>query len=361
MKKSNNLINNIILGMGIIITVNSCQKVSDPVINDSNSTGTDYTNGALIVNEGSFGAGNGSISFYNYASNNTQGNIFQVQNNRPLGDVVQSAYKVNGNTYLCVNVSNKVEVVNSTSFKEEATIPVNQPRYMMSDAVNTGYVSSWANGGEINVIDLTNNTISGTILVGSGPEGMAMSNGNLYVANSGGFGTDSTVSVISGGSVISTIDIGAYNPSTIVNGNNSNIWVLAKGKTIYDGNWNVIGHEPSKIVEINTTTNTVVSSTILLAEGHPSKIQISNDGTTLYVGGSFAFPGIYTVNTSSPATPSGLFITAPNYGFFVNSATSDIYILKDASSANGKLSIYSASGSKLSEHSVGIFPNGGIN
>jgi YVTN family beta-propeller protein len=360
MKNLNKLLFISSLGMGILFFLNSCKKIDDPVANESNSTGDDYTNGALIVNEGSFGAGNGSISFYNYASHNTQNNVFQVQNNRPLGDVVQSAYRNNGNTYICVNASNKVEVVNSTSFKELATISVNQPRYMVSNGV-TGYVSSWGNGGEINVVDLTTNSVSSTIAVGSGPEGMTIANGNLYVANSGGFSTDSTVSVIAGGSVIATIDIGAYNPSTIVNGNNNNIWVLAKGKVIYDGNWNILGHEPSKVVEINTTSNTVISSTVLLAEGHPSMIQVSNDGSTLYLGGSFSFPGIYTISTSSTSTPTGLYITESNYGFFVNSLTEEIYILKDASSANGKLSIYNAGGNKLSEHSVGIFPNGGVN
>ena len=359
MKKLDKLILITSLGVAFTTGLNSCKKVDSPTIQNSNSAGADYTNGALIVNEGTFGAGNGSISFYNYSSSNVFNNVFQTVNHRPLGDVVQSVYRAYGNTYICVNVSNKVEVVNSTNFKELNTFTVSQPRYMTSDGGSTGYVSSWGNGGEINVIDLVGNIVLNTIPVGSGPEGMVFKNGNLYVSNSGGFGTDSTVSVISGGSVIATIDIEAYNPSSIVSGNNDNIWVLAKGKVIYDANWNIIGHEPSKVIEISTLTNTIISNTLLLAEAHPSSIHISDDGNTLYFGGSYGFPGIYTMSVTNPSTPSSLFINESNYGFFITPSNDHIFILKEASTSNGKLIIYNAGGNKLSEQKVGIFPNGG--
>jgi YVTN family beta-propeller protein len=362
MKKINQSLLIAALSVGFITALNSCKKA-----NTSGSTGgggggnVNYQNGLLIVNEGSFGAGNASLSFYSPSANNVINDIFSSTNNRPLGDVAQSITRAGSFTYTCVNVSNKIEVVNSTTFGEVATITgVSQPRYMVANGT-TGYVSSW--NGTVEILDLNANTVSGSIPVGSGPEKMVINNNNLYVANSGGFGKDSTISVIdlSTNTVITTIMVDAYNPSAIVNGTGNTIWVLAKGEVIYDINWNIIGHNPAKLIKINTSTNTVVSTTTLFATDHPSNIDISPDGLTLYFGGSFGFPAIYKTSSSAPTTPSAAFINEVNYGFFVNSSNGNIFILQEASSSNGKLLRYNPSGTKLSEHTVGVFPNGGSN
>jgi DNA-binding beta-propeller fold protein YncE len=358
MKRLNGLLLTTLMSVGVLTVLNSCKKV-DPPANSDSTISMDYQSSPLIVNEGNFGSGNGSISFYSSTYDKMFNNIFSKVNNRPLGDVVQSVTKSGGSTYICVNVSNKIEVVNSTTFKEEATITgVSQPRYMVANG-STGYVSSW--NGIVAMLDLTTNTITGTIPVGAGPEKMVINNNNLYVANSGGYGKDSTISVIdlSTNTVSTTITINGYNPTAIVNGIGNTIWVLAKGKVIYDGNWNVVGHDPSKLIEINTSNNTVVSTTTLFATSHPNNIAISPSGATLYFGGSWGFPAIYTVNTSNPSTPTSPFISESNYGFFVNSSNGNLFILQEASSSNGKLLRYNDSGTKLGEYTVGVFPNGG--
>lgn len=360
MKKSIQLALSITIFSSTLISLNSCQKTSAPTRTDGDGS-INHENGLLIVNEGSFGSGNASMSFYSPGTDVVSNNIFSSTNSRPLGDVAQSATRIGNSTYICVNVSNKIEVVNSSSFVEEATITsVNQPRYMIAKG-NTGYVSSW--DGNVAVLDLTSNALITTITVGSGPEKMVINNNQLYVANSGGFGSDSTISVIdiSTNTVTTTITIDGYNPSAIINGANNTIWVLAKGKTLYDVNWNVIGHAPSKLIKINTTTNTVISSTSLFPTLHPSTIDMSPDGATIYIGGSFSFPAIYTTSTSSPTTPSAAFINEVNYGFFVNSSNGNVFILQDGGSSNGKLLRYNSKGTKIGEYTVGIFPNGGSN
>ena len=360
MKTLNKIITSTLIASTLTIGFISCKKIDTPE-NTSGTGGAKYDNGLFISNEGSFGAGNGSISFYNSLSKTVKNNIFSIENSRPLGDVVQSITKVGDKAYICVNGSNKIEVVYANTFKEISTITtgISSPRYMVSNGT-MGYVSNWGNGGELAMIDLQTNTYTGAITVGSGPEKMAVSNGNLYVANSGGFGLDSTISVINTttNTVITTINLNAYNPSAIVNGTGNTIWVLAKGRVIYDGSWNVIGHDPSKLVEINTSTNTVVTTTTLFGTMHPANIDISPDKNTLYFGGSYGFPAIYTVSTQNPSTPTSL-ISESNYGFFVNQSNGNLFILQEASSSNGKLLRYSPSGTKLGEYTVGVFPNGG--
>ena len=361
MKKLSQHISACTIVIAATITFISCKKATTPPI-PSTIGGAKYENGLFISNEGSFGFGNGSISFYNSASNSVKNSIFSIENNRPLGDVVQSISRIGSSAYICVNGSNKIEVVDALTFKEQATITgVSLPRYIISNG-NTGYVSSWANGGEVVMVDLVSNSVTGSIPVGAGPEKMAISNNYLYVANSGGYGLDSTISVIDlvSNTVTTTININGYNPSAIVNGNGNTIWVIARGQVIYDANWNVVGHDPSKLVEINTSTNTVSGTTALFASDHPSNIDISPDKNTLYLGGSYGFPAIYTINPSAPSAPLPL-ISEVNYGFFVNQSNGNIFVLQEASSSNGKLLRYTPSGSKLGEYTVGVFPNGGVN
>ncbi|MCO6498897.1 MAG: hypothetical protein J5I47_00785 [Vicingus serpentipes] len=359
MKKINTLLLSSIFSAGIILTLNSCKKAETPP--NSKPGNHNYLDGVLIANEGTFGSSNGSVSYYNPSFDKVDNNVFSIINGRPLGDVVQSINRHGSSTYICVNGSNKIEVVNSINFKEVATITaVSQPRYMVANGT-TGYVSSWSNGGEVAVIDLNTNLVLGAISVNSGPEKMAIANNNLYVMNSGGFGIDSTISVIdlNNNTVSKTIILPAYNPTAAVKDNNNNLWVLAKGRVIYDVNWNYIGEDPSMLFKINTTTNTIESTINLFATGHPNSLDISPDGNTLYMSGSWGFKGVYTVSTSTPTTPTIPLINELCYGLLVNTNNGNIFLLQEASSANGKLIRYNSSGTKLGEYTVGIFPNGG--
>ncbi len=70
---------------------------------------------AVIVNEGQFGAGTGSISAL-YNDNTYQNDLFRSVNSRPIGDVPQSIKRIGQNYYIPVNNSNKVEVIDATTF-----------------------------------------------------------------------------------------------------------------------------------------------------------------------------------------------------------------------------------------------------
>ena len=72
--------------------------VSDTIVENSPSIEKVY-----IVNEGGFGIGNGSVSYYDVMADTVYNNIYQTANGVPLGDVVQSVFVHGDTTYICVN------------------------------------------------------------------------------------------------------------------------------------------------------------------------------------------------------------------------------------------------------------------
>ena len=332
-----------------------------------------YENGLFVSNEGNFGDGNGSISYYNPETDALTNEVFKLENNRPLGDVVQSItisnakYTINANgvekdyvhAVICVNNSNKIEIVNALDFKSLATIDIDQPRYAAIKE-DKAYVTSWADGGTVKIIDLLNYKLIGSVDVGNGPEAAIIANDKLYVANSGGFGEENTISVVNlSTNAVSTITLDAINPTAMAVDKNGDLWVLAKGSVIYDANWQPVDHRPSSLVKINTSTDQTISYLQLFADKHPVRLAINAFGDKLYYGGGFGFQGVFAVPITATAVPATPLIDELSYGFFVDNATDEIFLLQDASSANGKLIRYHADGTKIKEYETGIFPNGG--
>lgn len=65
-----------------------------------------YESGVMVINEGPFGSGTGTLDFYNRVTNTYETNIFEKVNNRPLGNIVQS-YSKNANMgFVVVNNAN---------------------------------------------------------------------------------------------------------------------------------------------------------------------------------------------------------------------------------------------------------------
>ena len=52
-----------------------------------------------------------------------------------------------------------------------------------------------------------------------------------------------------------TLNIDADSPAQFVKDVNGMIWVLASGRIEYDNNWNIVGHTPSALVQLNPNTD----------------------------------------------------------------------------------------------------------
>ncbi|NOR88513.1 MAG: hypothetical protein GQ527_12985 [Bacteroidales bacterium] len=340
-----------------ILFLSSCkEKVHDVPITPPLGN---YETGIFIINEGNFGSGNGSISYINTSGQTIIPEIFQLENNRSLGDVVQSM-KINAETgYICVNNSNKIEVVNYQDFSEQAVIN-NLPsvRFLSDDINGFSYASCWGSGGILKYINTSNNTVVDSIAVGSGPEGMFIAENKLFVANSGGLDVDHTVSVISlaTNEVIKTLEVG-YSPKQFVKDQNGMIWVLCSGT----GSWSSVGVKPSKLVQIDPISLETELEIELFADLQPGNIGIDHTGTVIVIGGGYGVNGLYKIFVNSPETPTEAFIEGSFYGFSVNSSNSEVFITDAGDyTNNGTIFHYSFLGEKLGEYEGGIIPNGAV-
>jgi len=322
-----------------------------------------YGAGVLISNEGTFGAGNGSISYYSPDTDSVTNEIFQFENSRSLGDIVQSVNKIGDYVFIQVNNSNKIEVVDAKSFVEMGVIQeLTQVRYAIGDE-NTVYASAWGTwgaDGKVYIIDVNTLTVTDSVATGLGPEAMVLLEDKLFVANSGGWGFDNTVSVIdpTNKTVLQTIEVGA-NPKSMVVDKDENLWVLCSGSALYDANWTPIGHNPSKLIQINPSTNAIIKEVSLFAEQHPSKLAINPNGNLLYIGAGFGFNGIYTIDINDATFAETQLINKSFYGFDINPEDGVIFGYEALNfTERGKLYRFNESGSELGNYLVGIAPNG---
>ena len=331
------------------IILSGCSKDNpDPIISGN------YENGYFVTNEGNYGTANGSISYIdNYGV--VENDVFASNNSFILGDVVQSMNIINNNAYIVVNASGKIEVASADSMLHVTTIDLSQPRYITQVSEIKAYVTDWGING-VQVIDLESNTVSSTIVCGTGPEGIVSTNGFAYVCNVGGFGLDSTVTVINSNTdaLETTLTVGDK-PNSIVVDANGAVWVLSGGFTEYDENWNTVSETAGSLVKI--VGNTIEASYYFTVGNHPEDLVISDEGTILYfLDGSWS-KAVYSMNISDTQLPTTALINRGFYGLGYN----DGYIYgTDAVDyvQQGWSYRYTASGFVVDSVQVGIIPGG---
>ena len=330
--------------------ITSCKKDEAPIT-------FDLTNGVVISNEGTFGVGNASLSVYYPEKDIVENDIFTKVNNRPLGDVLQSIGISGDSVYLVMNASNKIEVVNKKTCIEVATISeLGSPRYFAAISKNKAYVTLWGSGGKVGVLNLTTNTITKQITVGSGPEKIIVLGNKAFIANSGGWDTDNRVSIINTQTdeVATTLTVGD-NPKDFAVDKNGMVWVLCSGNIVYGAN---PSQTKSTLVLINPSTNGIEKTIDLGETYHPSNLEINQSRDILYYGGDFGVAGIFALSITATDKASSPLIDEYFYGFNIDPANGVIYGLQAPSfNSGGMLQRYSSTGTLISTYTLGIGPN----
>ena len=336
----------------ILLTVTliySCSSGPDRPVNNPL-----FDDGYFVTNEGSFGVGNGSVSFISN-SGSVQNDVFYNTNMFYLGDVVQSMTTVNGKGYIVVNNSGKVEVVDIDSMNHIKTIEnVGSPRYLTQVTQDKAYLSDW-NSNAVHIIDLTTDNVVGSISVGAGPESITVANNKAYVCNVGGWGLDNTVSVIdiSSDQVVSTINVNDKPNSAVVDAT-GNLWVLSGGYTEYNSDWTqIISQTAGALANIDTYTDNVISNLEFPVGQQPKNLVSNRSGDKLY----YLNGTIYSFSTSNASLDSIPFVNKYFYGLGCDGL--NVYGTDAMDYVQSGWSYkYDRYGNTLDSNQVGIIPGG---
>ena len=336
----------------------ACQKDDDNVP-QANPQFMDNAR-ALVLNEGNFGMPNASLSVL-FGNGVLQNRAYEMQNGVAVGDVLQSAAADDEHIYLVVNNSQHVQLLDRRSLIVDTVLNIpgssKYPRYAQVTGNGKVYVTNGSGEGEVWVLDAANKAWTGQrIPVGSGPERMAMVNDRVVVANSGGFGEDSTVTIIdvNTDAVLATVEVG-HRPTDLVVDADNRVWVLCNGFTRYDENFNVIGTTPATLAVLDPVSQTVIKTeTLNESSAFGAQLEINTQGNFLYLylNGEVKGRGVDDSTWSTVLTGKNA------YGFAVS--PENTLFLTDAGSfvSNGSVVEYHGSGQVLDSMETGIAPNG---
>ena len=335
------------LFLASFLTITSCSE-------DDNKPTGEFQTGVFIVNEGNFLHADGSVSFLNLANSEVTSDLFgRVNDGRALGDVVQSMTTDGDRSYIVVNNSNKIEVVNANTFESISSFELSLPRNFVLHN-GKGYATEWVSfvdPGRVSIIDPNDFSITSTIEVGYGAEKMIVTQEHLFVSNVNA----NTVSVIdlSTEEVVETIEVG-NSPASFVADKNGNLWVICAGG--YNENFEPLND--GKLVQISSTDFSVMK-TIEVEAQISTHLLIDRTGDHLF----FAVDNkIFRVGIDVTTVPTTPFIdeelVTGFYGLGIDPVTNWVYA-SDALgfASNGKVYRYNETGEKVDVITAGIGPN----
>jgi len=307
--------------------------------------------GVFILNQGSWGLNNAGISYYDFETGELRFDITTTsQYPLGLGETGQDMIAYGSKLYVSVSGSSRISIFDLKSHARIEDIELKngeelrEPRYL---APYNGKVYVTTLDGNVVRIDTTSLSQDGITSVGPNPEGVAVVDGKLYVANSGGFIPDYTYN-----NTVSIVDIATFkeektitvglNPCFLHADSYGNVYLA------YRGNYFDI---PDGFQRIDTKTNEVKDISISANQ------DFTISGDSLYFYGITYNPdwstsctfGIYNVKTGQLVTDriitDGTIINTA-YGIGVNEKTKDVYISDTDYSNPGTVYIFGEDGKK---------------
>ena len=230
----------------------------------------------LVLCEGLFNMNNSTLALVNNADSSVDYNVFLTVNGRVRGDTANDMKRYGDKIYITVNVSSQLEVIDANTFTSIKQVPLfnengvaRQPRNVVfyQDKV---LVSCF--DGFVAVLDTAVLEVEKLIQCGRNPDQMVISNGKLYVSNSGGLDFpfyDNTVSVVDLSSYkeIKQIEVG-LNPGSIVSDTQNDVYVVTRGD-----------YSEYNLHKIDTEIDTVVCT---FENIHPLNMKVVNDVAYMY-------------------------------------------------------------------------------
>src|SRR5665213_378414 len=259
------------IALAIVLGIFSSCKRDQPLAPTTAGITITSGMGAFVVDEGNYLGGNAKISFFKFSDGSAIEDLFQPENLRPLGDVGQSMTLINGEEYVVVNNSGKIEVVNPSNCSSSKTITgFTSPRFILPVSATKAYVSDlFANA--ISIVNLSTNIRTGSIPFPGESEAMVMVNGEVFISS-----TDhDKVFVMNPNTDLVTDSISvAKGGNSLQLDNNGKLWVLCYGDYTTSA--------PGGLYRINTASHSVELSLPFTTAESPTRLCANTTRDTLY-------------------------------------------------------------------------------
>lgn len=345
----------IAVASAIIFT--ACSDDDDPVPSPSTSTATG--DGLFVICQGSWGYGNGSISYYDPATSEVENEVFKRANGMNLGDVAQSM-TIHGNTgWVVVNNSGVVLEIDLTTYKEKGRIEnLISPRNIFFVSDTKAYITHLYDD-QITVVDPTSYEVTGTIeapgmdaSTGS-TEQMVMTGGYVY-CNCWSYQKSILKIDPQTDRVVDQLEVGIQ-PCSIVLDNKGYIWTLCDG-----GAWeqNPVGYVAPTLCRIDPSTFKVDKVFTFKLGDSVSSLVTDGDGSHLY----WINGGVMSMSVDATTSPATALIPSNGayyYALTVSPASGEIYVADAIDYVqNGAIYRYSPAGVEKESFTVGVIPGG---
>lgn len=318
---------------------------------DDDQPSIEESSGILVVNEGNFRAGDGSLSTYDADSEEAAQGAYLT-----LG-TTQSVRLRDNMLYVCSNDADKLEILDAETLEITATITEDLIDPINFDVIdNTGFVSCWGDPdmnfaypeAYVALIDLNDNSVSETIELGARVQDVLAVNDLIFVAVTG----SNFIAVLNkDGEIVEEIET-PFGPSALIRDNNDRIWTLTN---------------TGSLTEINTSTLTLTGRSIenLTVNAFREKMAYDPLNNLIYfLGGNNAgFTGltnVFKVDLAAEELSAEPFIQngAALYGIAVNPSNGDVYVGdSNAFQSTGTGFRYNSEGELLDQFPTGIGPN----
>lgn len=324
------------------------------------------TEGVFIGNEGAFTNGTGSLSIYNPAVKEVNNNIYQKANTAPMGNTLNHVLVDGDEIFLVLNGAGEVHIIDAETYKLKSRIQgLNSPRQIVKVSDNKFYITDWLEEG-VRVYNRNAGALTKSIFTGQGPEQMLVYEDMVFVANSGGVSTDSTLTVIDAqaDTVMRQIYVG-HNPNSMQIGADTSLWVLSSGIADFGNPFNSTAGSLVSIplgydsLFYNIDTLAVEDSLVFVDnQQKPVRLTANEDGSLMYFLDNVAGADLYRFDIENPTLPIAPFIMGNFYGLGYDVIKTEIY-LSDAKDfqTNGDVMRYDEDGEQLDIFKTGIIPS----
>lgn len=324
----------------------------------------EYTSikGFYLLNEGNMGSNKATLDYYDYTTGVYTRNIYGNANPdvpKEMGDVGNDLKIYGSRLYAVINCSNKVEVMNSQTAKRIGQIEIPNCRYIRFYE-GYAYVTSYAGPvvikpdyeqlGYVAKIDTATLQEVDRCIVGFQPDELEISEGYIYVANSGGYMVpryENTISVIDIASFkeVERIEID-INLHRIRADKYGQLWISSRGD-YFDNNSKLYCYDTRKQritakIDVPVSNMHLDGDSLFIVSAQWNYVSMSNEITNAII--DVKRREKVCDNFIKDGTDNQIKIP---YGIMVNPHTKDIYVTDAKNYVNpGYLHCYSQDGIK---------------